>query len=202
MNQEKDQLFKEFEKEVWLFLDNDLPKQKMEFWNKKLIEIPELKKLINYYRSISNLYKDSEEIELSSEKFDKMIDSALSKNTFFAKIKNFIQTLLSGESELAFGKMAFASALVIAAIVISIVSNRNNPVVKMTQTINEELLDWDADFVDEQIGKVGNLLKVTKDDEYRKYYRYNQSTSSVEKNINNINDNIKALKKEINNKNL
>lgn len=202
MSQERDQLFKEFEKEVWLFLDNDLPKRRIEFWNKKINEIPELQNLINDYNSVSNLYNSSEEKILSSNKFDDMIDVAINKNTIFAKTKQFIQTLLSGESELAFGKMAFASALVIAAIVISIVSNRNNPVVKMTQTINSELLSWDADFVDEQIGKVGNLLKVTKDDEYRKYYRYNQSTSSVKKNITNINANIEALKKEINTKKL
>ena len=64
------------------------------------------------------------------------------------------------------------------------------------------MLEWDADFVDNQISKVGTLLKVAGDDDFRKYYKYKQSTSDVDKNLDLIYTNIKTLKEELNNKEL
>jgi len=202
MNQELQQLIKEFEKEVWLFLDNDLPDARIEFWNQKLEVFPELNKYIEDYLLLSDLYDGSKDVRLESQKFNTMIEVALSTDKFWNKAINYFANLLSNETEFVFGKIAFASVLIIAAILISIVSNQPNPVVNMTNTINEELLDWDADFVDDQITKVGNLLKLTKDDDYRKYYKYKSTTTNVDKNINLINSNIEVLKEEINNKEL
>jgi hypothetical protein len=202
MSQEKNQLFKEFEKEIWLFLDKDLSEARMIFWKQKLEEIPELHNCLEDYLAISELYNESEIADLDNDKFNFMIDTALSKNSYSNKIKSYISRLLTSESEFAFGKIAFASLLIVGAIAVSIISNQPSPISNMTNTINAELLDWDADFVDRQIGKVGNLLKVTKDEEYRKYYKYKLTTVNVDKNINLIDSNIEALKQEINNKEL
>ena len=111
-------------------------------------------------------------VDIPEYKFDKMIDEAISKNSYFEKIKLYFKNLFSTDSEFVFGKIAFASALIIAAIFISVIFNKNNPITNVTNTINQEVLDWDADFVDDQISKVGTLLKLTKDEEYRKYYKY------------------------------
>lgn len=202
MNQNINQLVQEFEKEVWLYLDQDLSDDRMEFWKQKIKEIPELNKYIDDYIAISELCIQSESDQLEIKKFNSMIDVAINTDSFLNKTQRYFSNLFSNDPEFVFGKIAFASVLIIAAVVISIVSNRPNPVVIMTNTINEELLDWDADFVDDQISKVGNLLKLTKDDEYRKYYRYKLTTTNVDKNINHINSNIKLLKEEINNKEL
>jgi hypothetical protein len=202
MSQEKNQLFKEFEKEIWLFLDKDLSESRMIFWKQKLEEIPELNSCLEDYLAISKLYDESEVVDLDNDKFNFMIDTALSKNSYLNKIRSYLSRLLTSESEFAFGKIAFASLLIVGAIAVSIISNQPSPISNMTNTINAELLDWDADFVDRQIGKVGNLLKVTKDEEYRKYYKYKLTAVSVDKNINLINSNIETLKQEINNKEL
>jgi hypothetical protein len=132
-----------------------------------------------------------------------MIDTTINKDSLFIKTINSFRNIFSSNSEFAFGKIAFASVLIIMAVVISFLSNRSNPVVNVTNSINAELLEWDADFVDNQINKVGDLLKVAKDDEYRKYYKYKLSTSkNVDKNINLLNKNIESLKEELNSKNL
>ncbi len=202
MSQEKNQLFKEFEKEIWLFLDNDLPDARMRFWNQKLDENPELNKCVEDYLAISELYNEDKNVDLDIDKFNHMVETAISKSFLWSKVKDFMDKLFSNESDLGFGKIAFASVLIVMAVAISLISNRPNPVVNLTKTINEKLLDWDADFVDNQISKIGNLLKVTRDEEYRKYYKYKLTTTSVEKNINHINVNIDKLKEEINNKEL
>ena len=202
MNSELKQLIQEFEKEVWLFLDEDLSENRMEFWKLKLKEIPELNNYIEDYMLVSELYNETKDVELDVSKFNSMIDVALNTDSFLNKVRRYFSNLFSSESEFVFGKIAFASVLIIAAVSISIISNRPNPVINMTNTINAKLLDWDAEFVDNQINKVGNLLKLTKDDEYRKYYKYKLATKNVDKNINLINTNIEKLKAEINNKEL
>ena len=202
MNSEKKQLYNQFKNEVWLFLDNDLPEDRMEFWQHKLKEIPELGEMVNDYQTVSNYYEQVKEIDIGRDNFNKMIDKAIKKKTIFFKLHILIENLLRGESEFAFGKIAFASALIVAAVLISVLSNKPNPVTNITNSINAEILDWDADFVDDQISKVGTLLKVTQDDDYRKYYRYKLSPKNVDKNINLINSNIESLKKELNNKEL
>ena len=202
MNQEEKQLFHKFEKEVWLFLDGDLPESRMIFWKQKIDELPELKNYIDGYKSISDDYAGELNIDIPEYKFDKMIDIAISKNSYFENIKFYIKKMFSAESEFVFGKIAFTSALIIAAIFISIISNNTNPITNMKNTINQEVLDWDADFVDDQISRISTLLKLTKDEEYRKYYKYRSTPQRVDKNITLINGNIETLKKEINNKKL
>ena len=202
MNQENKQLYNQFKDEVWLFLDNDLPEERMEFWRLKLNEIPELEEIISDYRSVSEYYENVKEIDVGTDNYNKMIDKAIRKKTIPTKLKIFFENILLGESEFAFGKIAFASVLIIAAVLISVLSNKPNPVINITNTINADLLEWDADFVDDQISRVGTLLKVTQDDEYRKYYKYNVSPKNVDKNLNLINANIESLKKELNNKEL
>ena len=202
MNQENKQLYNRFKDEVWLFLDNDLPEDQMEFWRLKLKEIPELEELISDYRSVSDYYDSVKEMDIGPDSYNRMVDKAIKKKSIFTKLKLFIANLLRGESEFAFGKIAFASALIIAAVLISLLSNKPNPVMNISNPINSELLEWDADFVDDQISKVGTLLRVTKDDEYRKYYKYNLSPKNVDKNLNLINSNIESLKEELNNEEL
>jgi hypothetical protein len=202
MSQDKSQLCKEFEREFWLYLDGDLSEERMKFWNNKLDEVPELRNYIEEYISVSNNYETVKNIELDSHKVNAMVSKAVNQNSLMSRIEHFFSNIFTSEKEFSFGKIAFGSALIIGAIVISLISNKPNPVVNLSETINSELLDWDADFVDDQISKVGTLLKVTKDEEYRKYIKYKLTTSSVDKNINLIDKNIKTLKEELNNKEL
>lgn len=198
MKQEKHQLFKEFEKEVWLYLDKDLPEERMSFWKNKISQYPELSEYIENYFEISENYEQNNKYRFDDNKFNLMIDNTISQNTIANKIQNYFSNLFSTETEFAFGKIAFASALIVGAIAISLISNKPNPVVNITESINSEILEWDADFVDNQISKVGTLLKVASDEEYRKYYKYKMKSESVEKNINLINSDIESLKEELN----
>lgn len=201
MNQEKKQLFEEFSKESLLYLDGDLPKDRMEFWNNKLLDVPELNKFLEDYRVVSNIFSQPG-FKLSDDKFDLMIDKAIRHKSMGSRVVNFISSLFSTNMEFAFGKLAFTSVLIIGAIVISIISDKPSPVVKVTENISSEILDWDAEFVDSQINKVGNLLKISGDEEYRKYYKYKKASSNVDKNLDLITNSIEELKTKINNKEL
>jgi hypothetical protein len=202
MNTEKQQLYKDFEKEMWLYLDGTLTQDRREYWDRKIKDYPELKKLIEEYEKIAADYNSILEIKMDEDKFNSMIDQTISKDNNLNKFKSLIQKIFSSDSDFAFGKIAFASLLIVAAITITIISNRPNPMQNLSESINSKVLDWDADFVDAQISKVGDLLRISRDDEYRKYYKYKISPSSFDKNIGLVNKDIESLKKEINNKNL
>ena len=173
----------------------------MDFWSEKLIEIPELNIFLEDYFDVANSF-NQQNIEFKDDKFDLMIDNAIRKNGLSSRIANFTSNLFSANMEFAFGKIAFTTVLIIGAIVISIISDKPSPVIKVTENFSSEILDWDADFVDSQISKVSNLLRVSGDEEYRKYYRYKETSSNVDKNLNLITKSIEELKTKINNNKL
>lgn len=202
MKLKKNQLFKNFEKDVFLYIDNSLPKDKIDYWNQKLKEFPELYNCIEDYQYVSKKYNEANKVDLDRDKFNIIVDNVLDRKSIWKNAELYITKLFSSESEFAFGKIAFASALIIMAVVVSLISNRPNPVINLPKAIQSEILDWDANFVDNQIGRIEKLLKITKDEQYRKYYQYGLPASSIEKNIENINSNVTELKEEINNKEL
>lgn len=202
MNQEKKQLYNQFEKEVWLYLDRDLPDDRMTYWREKIDELPELKKFIEDYKIVSKSYDGVSNIDIGADTFNAMIDKAIMKRTLTSRIRTFIKNILNSDTEFAFGKIAFAGVLIIAAIIISVLSDKPSPVSNFTNTINSEILAWDAEFFDNQISKVGTMIRVVQDDEYRKYYRYKLAPKNVDKNLNLINTNIENLKVEIINEEL
>lgn len=202
MKQEKEQLLNQFEEEYLLFIDKDLPNDRMLFWEEKIKEYPQLLQFIEDYEYVFNSFNEADKIKLDSQAYNEIVDKVIIEKSFSSNIKKFISSFLSADGQFVFGKIAFATLLIIGAIVISIISNRPNPVVSLSETINSEVLEWDAGFVDKQISKMGSLLKITKDDDYRKYYKYNLPANDVDKNIILINSNIDELKKELENKNL
>ncbi len=197
MNLKENQSYKEFEKEIWLYLDKELSKERQIFWNEKLRQDQSLRNYLNEYLTIENDYKRSVKIDIDNNTFDLMIENAVSKSSFLQKVKQFIQEIFSTDSDFNFGKIAFASFLIITAVVFSIISNQSNPVNNFTKAINTQLLDWNPKYFQTKVDKIENLLKLTKDEDYKKYYMYGVPSQNVDKNINLIGNNINELKKEI-----
>ena len=100
MNLEKNQLFEEFERESWLYLDGDLPNARMEYWDQKLKEYPDLNNFLEEYKNVSNLFV-SHNVELSDDKFDLMIDNAIRNISMSSKFSNFISNLFSTSKSVA-----------------------------------------------------------------------------------------------------
>ena len=112
--------------------------------------------------------------------------------------RNFLKNVFKSESEIAFGKIVFASLLIIAAILISVITKRISPVEKIKDTINSELLNWDGNYLETKINNVSNLLKLAADEDFEKYSKYKLRTQNVDKDIYLIENRILELKNEIN----
>lgn len=202
MNIEKNQLVKDFEKEIWLYLDKDLPENRLKYWNEKISQNQSLENLLNEYHDLSEKYNRITNFEINNDKLNSIIEKATEKTSITNRIKDLFNKSLNSEKDIAFGKIAFASMLIVIAVLISIFSNKMNPIKKFTNNVNAELLDWNGDYIEKKIAKVGNMLRVASDEDYKKYSKYKLLPKDVKKNITLIDYNINVLKQEINNSEL
>lgn len=156
MNNRQEPICKEFNAELFLYIDNELPKEKMEFYRTHLSYCAECRLNLNEVNLISSIA--SEEIcgDVLDAKFDKMIERATAKSKI--SIKSFF--FPARDSQTGFG-MAFrvlaVAAVTVIAILFSLSTKQPNPV----KNISKDLLDWDGDKIDAQIYELSKgIMKV------------------------------------------
>lgn len=192
-------LLLEFEKEIWLYIDKDLPEERIHFWTKAINENVELQNLLESTNSFSAMYNESSDYNLDNEIFDKIINQTISKKSTIVKIRNYFFNLLDQGEEHLPGKIVFASFLIICAIVISLVSNKPNSVKTVTNVVKSEILEWDPQTIDSQIKKIGTLLLFAKNDKYKKYYMNKIASNEWDKNTYGIESRIEKIKNDLGN---
>ncbi|MCP5062553.1 MAG: hypothetical protein GY936_08830 [Ignavibacteriae bacterium] len=192
-------LLLEFEKEIWLYIDKDLSEERIQFWTNAISKNIELQNLLESTNSITDLYNEVSDYNLGNEIFDKIIDKAIGKKGLLFKIKNYFLHLLDQGEEHLFGKVAFASFLIICAIVVSLVSNKPNSVKSVTNVVKSEILEWDPETVDNQIKKIETLLLLAKNDKYKKYYINKIASNQWDRNTYGIENRIEKIKNDLGN---
>ena len=93
MQAEKDMICKSFEQDMWLYLDNELPDEKMEYWRSHLKSCTECENLLS---ETEKLFSEVEEnlIDIEDEKFERMIDRTTTKRSF--SLLNIFSSFSSG----------------------------------------------------------------------------------------------------------
>jgi uncharacterized radical SAM superfamily Fe-S cluster-containing enzyme len=139
LSENKDQLIKEFENEIWLYLDGDLPESRIQFWNEKINEVPEILETLNETKQVLNIYDSSVAADVNDTAFEKMLQRATVRVSLLDRVRRFISGLSStGDNPQSnIQKIAFGGVLVIAAMVIFILTEKPNPV----KTISADVLD-------------------------------------------------------------
>jgi len=190
-------LLLEFEKEVWLYLDKDLSEERMQFWENAIKENADLQNVLDSTNTFSAMYNESIDFNLENEKFDKIVDKTISKNSLLSKTKIYFLQLLDHGEEHLFGKVAFASFLIVSAIIVSLISNKPNSVKTVTNVVKSEILEWDPQTVDNQIKKIETLLLFAKNDKYKKYYMNKIASNEWDKNTYGIENRIEKIKNDL-----
>ena len=178
-------LKREFEKEMWLYLDDSLTPERKEFWNEKLIDFPELKNELDETEKALNIYNELVQDDLLDSKYETIITKSTEKK------KNRFLKFLQTENRVI--KLAFSGTLAAASIVILLFSNKPNPV----KNISSDLLDWDAEKINTQIDDIGTTLLLIKDDEAKKYFQEKLANDKWTRDVYNINKSIQKMKNEL-----
>lgn len=158
MSEIKDLYCKDFENEKWLYAEASLPKERMDFWSR---HIQQCKTCASMMKSEEELLAQLQE-ELSEDildsKFETMIDQAVSKK------KKFSLKHLFGFNEVfaVKTKVALISGLAVVAIIISLVTPRQNPV----KTVSNELLDWEGEKINSQIENIEQKIETISSDNW------------------------------------
>ena len=189
--QNDDYIIEEFEKDIWLYLDNDLPTERMNYWSNQIQQNPEIRTKLNEAQSILTTYNNLSGVNLDNVKFEKMIQTATKQERLFLKIKSFF--LNKNESKSLFPKMAFVTTLTIAAIVILVLSQKPNPVNK----ISNELLDWNDEITSTQIQNISNSISLIENDDMKKFILFKTTQGELNKNIYRLENKIKNLDDKI-----
>ncbi len=190
----KKELLELFETEMWLYIDNSLPEDRVKFWEEKISEHAELKAMLDETNKVLKIYDGYSEAEISSQYYNKVIEKTVSQKSFSEKIK----TLFGIEknetsSENGILKIAFGSTLVIASIIIFMVSKTSNPV----KNISAELLEWNPVEITGQIRDAQTTFSFIKNEEAKKYVIEKISNDEWSGDVYQIGSKIKQLNKEI-----
>jgi hypothetical protein len=194
LSENKNNLIRDFEKEIWLYLDNDLPESRMNFWNDNIESVPELLELLNETKRTLNIYDSNILSDVDDETFDSMLKKATAPATLLNKLKRLLPgpTSVSDGSDANIQKIAFGGFIVIAAMVIFMMTEKPNPV----KTISSDVLDWDADVITTQLSDIQNSLFLAKDDKMREFILYKETSDDWSRSVYTIEQRLNQLKKE------
>ncbi len=162
INDEK-MICKEFEREVYLYLDNGLSKDRREYLKRHLNECKICSSLLNEVEIVINQAGEELTDDLLDAKYDKMIELAVKqKKSGFAE-RLFPQGTI--KEKYAFSvKIAIVGVLAVIAVIILLTTRQPNTV----KTISKDLLDWDGEKITSQINELKSKINLIHEDEWNK----------------------------------
>lgn len=163
MSNDENMICKEFEREVYLYLDNDLSTDRKEYWKQHVANCKNCSSLISNVEIILDQARVELTEDLPDAKFDTMIENAVQKKRF--KIVEWLFPQGTAKEKFAFSiKLAVVGVLATIAVVISLTTQRPNAV----KTISNELLDWEGKEVTSQINEIKNTINLIHEDNWDK----------------------------------
>ncbi len=189
--QNDDYIIEEFEKDIWLYLDNDLPTERMNYWSNQIENKPEIRRVLAETQGFLSEYSNLADEKLDKLKFERMIRKVTYKEHMFSKLTSFFK--FNNESESLFPKLAFVTTLTIAAIVMLVLSQKPNPVNK----ISNDLLDWDDEITKTQIQNISNSISLIDNNDLQNYMLYKRTKVGWNRDIYNIETKIQSLDEKI-----
>jgi hypothetical protein len=167
-----------FETEMWLYIDRSLPDSKMEFWRSHLRHCNTCRELIGQSGELVSSVSENVLVTMDNVLLEKMISKAIGKGkqnplSHFFNVKK--------EKIISVSKIVFASVLVIAAVLISLLSDKNNSV----KSVGKELLDWEGSSVLSEIDRITDKINMISQSEWnRQLLIIDQKIESMENNNN------------------
>lgn len=189
--QNDDYIIEEFEKDIWLYMDDNLPVERMDYWRNQIQNKPEIRRVLLETQGFLTDYDNLADEILDNFKFESMIQKATKQEHVFSKMKSYFK--FNDESESLLPKMAFVTSLTIAAIVILVLSQKPNPVNK----ISSEFLDWDDEITNTQIQNISNSISLIENNDMQNYMFYKRTKVGWNRDIYKIENRIQSIDEKI-----
>jgi hypothetical protein len=154
MNNDEKIFCKEFQNEVFLYLNNELPIERFAFWQNHLSKCGDCSFEMKSALLISETFKEKSLVDVENSTFNKMIEKTIIRRNWLYSI--FENRHHYKERKSFYGKAALAGVLATAAIIISIITHQSIPV----KNIPNNLLDWEGTNFISQIDDIKTRIQM------------------------------------------
>ena len=191
----------EIEKEIFLLVDGDLSKNRINAIKHHLETCASCKNALEEFRRVNTAYNDLPKEDLDDSIFQEMIRKvtndpsaqAADRKRYFQKGKSMVEMF-------GFYRLTFGGAAIAAALILIIISFINEPDIE--KRVPNELLDWSGKKITNKIEKIENQIITLKSDEWDIYIVRRNKKENWDATIKSIQNQINKLKKSTNNKEL
>lgn len=163
MSEQKDLICKDFENEIWLFAEQSLPKERIDFWSRHIQNCAKCTLLMKDEFALLETCREELSEDVLDSKFEKMVERAVMPDKKFS----FKRMWNRREEFSTRTKIGLISGLAVVAIVISLITPRQNPV----KSVSNELLDWEGVKINSQIENVKERIEIINNDEWSNQLR-------------------------------
>ncbi len=166
MDDTNKKLCKEFESEMWLFVDHSMEEERKIFWQNHLVSCSDCSSLLKISSKVIEQYNQVPLDDLSDDSYEKIISNLTTDNKRTEHIVMPIKSNRSLFEIFGFYKLAFGGTILAAALVLIFVTFFKNPELPEIKTIvSEELLAWDfPGFKTKTANKQNQIVKLKTDD--------------------------------------
>src|SRR4030042_3134732 len=129
-------LITEFENEMWLYLEESLPSERMNFWDEQLRNHPALKKMLGDTQTVLSLYNECADSDINEASYKEMIVNVTRKqNSFLVRVRDLIMNLLS--QIFTNYRFAFGAAIIVTVIIlISVIEKPGDGIIQTNVSLD------------------------------------------------------------------
>jgi len=198
MDDTNKKLCKEFESEMWLFIDHSLEEEKKKFWQNHLVSCSDCSSLLEISSQTIEQYNHVPLDNLSDDTYEKIISAVTSDNRRSEYNTMPIKSNRSLFEIFGFYKLAFGGSILAAALVLIFITFFTSPEKPEIKTIvSEELLAWDFPSFRTQTSNTQNQIISFKTDEWDIYIVRKNNKEDWESALRAIQQQIRKMKKDV-----
>jgi len=198
MDDTNKKLCKEFEREMWLFIDHSMEKEREKFWQNHLVSCSDCSSLLKTSTDTIEQYNRVPLDELSDDSFERIINTITANNE---RTEHPVIPTKGNRSLFeifGFYKLAFGGTVLAAALVLIFVTLFKNPELPEIKTIiSEELLAWDFPGFRTQTTNKQNQIISLKTDGWDIYIVRKNNKENWGSALRAIQQHIRKMKKEV-----
>ena len=198
MDDTNKKLCKEFESEMWLFIDHSLEEEKKKFWRNHLDNCSDCSSLLKTFTETIEQYNRVPLDNMSDDSYEKIINTITTDNERTEHLVMPIKGNRSLFEIFGFYKLAFGCTVLAAALVLILVTFIKNPELPEIKTkISEELLAWDFPGFRSQTTNKQNQIISLKTDGWDIYIVRKNNKENWGSALRAIQKQIRKMKKEV-----
>jgi hypothetical protein len=198
MDDTNKKLCKEFESEMWLFIDHSLEQERKKLWQIHLVSCSDCSSLLKTSTETIEQYNQVPLDDLSDDSYEKTINTITAANE---RTKHIVMPVKSNRSLFeifGFYKLAFGGTVLAAALVLIFVTFFKNPELpEIKNKISEELLAWDFPGFRTQTTNKQNQIISLKTDGWDIYIVRKNNKEDWGSALRAIQQQIRKMKKEV-----